>query len=199
MSDGPGNQRGDYLVVDSPYEVARWRPLVNFILAIPHLVIASALGRVANIVFLVYWLKLLFTGRLDSGMYSLMTMSERYNQRATSFLVGWSEVYPPFDFTPGPVDNRAYPPIELGLPEPSEEAPRSAALNVLKAIPHYVLLLVFAIGAFVVAIGAWFAVLFSGSWPRGMRNFLVRFVNYYYRVWTYVTMVEPNYPRFGLG
>jgi hypothetical protein len=32
-----------------------------------------------------------------------------------------------------------------------------------------------------------------------MRGFLVRFSNYYYRVWTHVTMVEVDYPRFGLG
>ena len=31
-----------------------------------------------------------------------------------------------------------------------------------------------------------------------MRDFLVRVSNYYYRVWTYVTMVENEYPPFGL-
>lgn len=199
MTDVPASPRGDYLVVDSPYEVAQWRPLVNFILAIPQLVIASALVRVANIVFVVYWLAFLFTGKLNRGMYSLMTMSERYNERSTGFLVGWSETYPPFDFTPGPADDGAYPPITLDLPDPPDEVPRSAALNILKAIPHYVVIFVYAIAAVVVAVIAWFAVLFTGSWPRSMRDFLVRFTNYYYRVWVYVTMVETTYPKFGLG
>lgn len=190
--------RGDFLVVDSPYEIARWRPLANVILAIPHLVIASALGRLANVVFFVYWLAFLFTGRLNAGLYSLMTMSERYNERSTGFLVGWSETYPPFDFTPGPADNGAYPPITLNLPDPSDHPPRSAALNIFKAIPHYVVIAFFAIGAVAVAIAGWFTVLFTGAWPRSMRDFLVRFTNYYYRVWTYVTMVATDYPRFGL-
>jgi hypothetical protein len=30
-----------------------------------------------------------------------------------------------------------------------------------------------------------------------MRRYLVRFSNYYYRVWLYATMVETTYPRFG--
>jgi len=57
---------------------------------------------------------------------------------------------------------------------------------------------VYFIGAVVVAIIGWFAVLFTGKWPQGMRGFLVRVSNYYYRVWTYVTMVENKYPKFGL-
>ena len=76
--------------------------------------------------------------------------------------------------------------------------PRSAALNVLKAIPHYLMMLIYFVGAAVVAVGGWFAVLFTGRWPNGMRAFLVRVSNYYYRGWTYVTMIENTYPKFGL-
>jgi Domain of unknown function (DUF4389) len=199
VSEDPAALRGDYFIVDSPYETARWRPLVNVVLAVPHLVIASALGRLANVGFLVYWLAFLFTGNLNPGLYGLMAMSERYNERAMGFLLAWSERYPPFDFTPGPADNGAYPPIRLNLPAPSERTPRSAALNVLKAIPHYVVMFIYAIGAVAVAVAAWFAVLFTGSWPRSMRVFLVRVTNYYFRVWTYVTMVESGYPKFGLA
>lgn len=199
MNEQPPARRGQYLVVDSPYEVARWRPLVNFILTIPHMAIASALGRAANIAFLVYWLAFLFTGKLNNGLYSLMTMSERYSTRASGFLVGWSDTYPPFDFTPGPDDNGGYPPITLGLPRQPEPPPRGAALNVFKAIPHYIVIFLYAIAAVIVAVLAWFAVLVTGAWPRSMRDFLVRFSNYYYRVWCYVAMVEVDYPRFGLS
>jgi len=48
-------------------------------------------------------------------------------------------------------------------------------------------------------LAGWFAVLFTGAWPDGMRRFLVRYSNYYYRVWSFVVMAEPDYPRFGLG
>ena len=66
---------------------------------------------------------------------------------------------------------------------------------------HGVRVLTFSlgIGAAVMAVVAWFAVLFTGRWPERMRDFLVRFANYYYRVWVYVAMVTPApYPRFGL-
>jgi hypothetical protein len=73
-----------------------------------------------------------------------------------------------------------------------------AALNFFLAIPHYIVLAVLAIAAFVVAVIAWFAVLLTGAWPQAMRDFLVKVGNYYLRVWVYVAMVETKYPRFGI-
>jgi hypothetical protein len=147
----------------------------------------------ARAVFLVYWLLLIFTGKLQPGLYGVMAMYERYNARAGGFLVGWSETYPPFEFTTDTADNNSYPAVRLNL----QSVPRSAALNVLKAIPHYIVLMIYFIGAALVAVAGWFAVLFTGAWPKSMRDFLVRVSNYQYRVWTYVTMVENDYPKFG--
>jgi hypothetical protein len=188
----------EYLVVDSPYEVANWRPLVQWLLFIPHAILLNAMRTLAGVVFVIYWVMLLVTGRLHKGLYGVMVMHERYSQRATGFFVGWSEVYPPFDFDLGVRDNGAYPPIQLNLPEPPEETPRSAAFNFILAIPHYIVIGLIGIAAALVAIIGWFAVLFTGRWPEGMRDFLVRYANYYLRVWTYVAMVNTDYPRFGL-
>ncbi|MEZ5243962.1 MAG: DUF4389 domain-containing protein [Acidimicrobiales bacterium] len=200
MSDLPAPTADDMYVVDSPYEIANWRPLAQWVLYIPHGLILQALRAVESVVFLVYWLVFLFTGKLNPGLYGFLGMYERYSSRANGFLVGFSETYPGFDFTQGPADNGAYPPIRLHLPElPPVDPPRKAAANILLAIPHYIVIAVFGIGAVVVAVIAWFAVLFTGRWPEGMRDFLVRFANYYYRVWAYVSMVRPTeYPRFGL-
>lgn len=190
---------GTYLTVDSPREIARWRPLVQWVLYVPHALILHAFRALAGIVFVIYWLGLLFTGRLNSGLYGVMTMYERYNARATGFLMGWSERYAPFDFHAGGSDNGAYEPIDLQLPAgPPETASRRDLWNVLLAIPHYVTLIVYGIAALVAAVGAWFAVLFTGRWPAGLRRFAVRVANYYHRLWTYVTMVEPTYPSFRL-
>lgn len=192
------NNDQPYLVVDSPYELARWRPLVNWVLYIPHGIILYALQILARAVFFIYWLMLIFTGRLHPGLYGVMAMYERYNARAGGFLIGYSETYPPFDFDTDTGDNNRYPPVRLQLPAVPDSVPRSAALNIFKAIPHYIVLMVYFIAAAAVAVIGWFAVLFSGAWPQGMRDFTVRVSNYYYRVWTYVAMVENGYPKFGL-
>ena len=97
----------------------------------------------------------------------------------------------------GGADNGAYPPVRVNLPAPAEATSRKVLLNWLLAIPHYIVIMIYGIGAMVVLIIGWFAVLFTGRWPQGMRDFLVRFGNYYLRVWVYVAMVETTYPRFG--
>ncbi len=186
-----------FLIVDSAYELARWRPLVNWVLYIPHAIIINALQILARAVFLVLWVMFVFTGKLHPGLYGVMVMHERYSARASGFLCGFSETYPPFDFSTDTADNGAYPAVRLNLPVVPQSVPRSAALNLFKAIPHYVVLIVFFIGAAFVAVAGWFAVLFTGSWPKGMRDFLVRVSNYYYRVWAYVAMVDNDYPKFG--
>lgn len=191
--------RSDYYTVDSPTEVARWRPLVHWLLFIPHAVILHGLRGLACVVALMYWLVLVFTGRLDRNLYGMMVLYERYSARATGFLLGFSEQSPPFDFRAGGPDNDAYRPIRLDLPEPRETASRKLAFNVVLAVPHYIVLAVFAVAAIVVVVVAWFAVLFTGHWPEAWRIFLIRVNNYYYRVWLYATMVETKYPQFGLN
>jgi hypothetical protein len=198
MSNVTIDDRQPYLVVDSPYEVARWRPLVNWVLYIPHAIIVEALQFVARAVFFVYWVVVLFTGKPQPGLYGMLVMYERYNARAGGFLVGWSERYPPFEFTTDAIDNNGYPPIRLNLPPAPESLQRSAVLNVFKAIPHYLLLMIFLVGAAAVAVVGWFTVLFTGAWPAAMRGFLVRVSNYQFRIWTYVVMADNEYPRFGL-
>ncbi len=188
----------EMLVVDSPYEVARWRPLAHWAMFIPHAIILGALRNVNGVVFVIYWLALIFTGRLNRGMYGMLAMYERYSHRASGFLVGFTENYAPFDFEMGAVDNQAYPVIRVNLPEPPDTTPRTAAFNLFLAFPHDIVLAFIGIAAFMVLIIGWFAVLFTGAWPRGMRDFLVRFGNYYLRVWAYTTMVYTTYPRFGL-
>lgn len=42
----------------------------------------------------------------------------------------------------------------------------------LSAIPHYMVLFFLDIATFVVVIVAWFAILFTGSYPRGMFGFV---------------------------
>lgn len=194
MADAPN----DMLVVDSPYEVSNWRPLVNWVLVVPHAIIVSGLRSLTGPVFFVYWVAVIFTGRPIPGLYDLLVLNERYQHRDSGFLFGFTEDYTPFDFHLGGADNNAYPPIRVNLPEPPQTTPRTAAFNLLLAIPHYFVLAIYAIGAAVVLIIGWFAVLFTGRWPTGLRDFLVRLGNYWLRVWVYVAMVDTAYPRFGL-
>ena len=69
----------------------------------------------------------------------------------------------------------------------------------LLAIPHYFALFFVGIGAFVVVIVSFFAVLFTGRWPRGMFDYLVGTFRWGYRVAAYVHLMTDAYPPFSLA
>ena len=49
---------------DPPEKVANWRPLVNWLLAIPHFVVLYVLNIVSEVIGFVSWFIILFTGEL---------------------------------------------------------------------------------------------------------------------------------------
>jgi hypothetical protein len=69
----------------------------------------------------------------------------------------------------------------------------------LLAIPHYIVLFFLWIAAIVVVIIAWFAILFTGRFPRGMFDFVEGVIRWGVRVIAYAfLLVTDRYPPFAL-
>ena len=67
------------------------------------------------------------------------------------------------------------------------------------AIPHYVVLFFLQVAAFFVVVVAWFAILFTGTYPRGMFDFVEGVIRWHNRVIGYAfTLVTDEYPPFQL-
>jgi hypothetical protein len=67
------------------------------------------------------------------------------------------------------------------------------------AIPHYVVLFFLYIGAIVAVIVAWFAILFTGRYPRGIFDYLEGVIRWHNRVVAYAfILVTDEYPVFRL-
>ena len=70
----------------------------------------------------------------------------------------------------------------------------------LLAIPHYVVLFFLDIASFFVVIVAWFTILFTGRYPRGMFGFVEGVIRWHVRVSGYaLTLVTDRYPPFRLA
>jgi hypothetical protein len=67
------------------------------------------------------------------------------------------------------------------------------------AIPHYFILFFLGIGAFFAVIFAWFAILFTGRYPRGIFDFVVGVQRWGFRVVAYAFILTTDkYPPFSL-
>lgn len=83
---------------DYPETVNRWRPLVQWLLAIPYLIVAGILLYVAEIVAFIAIFVILFTAKLPQGMFNLIVNPLRWQLRGNAY-GGWLVTrYPPFSW-----------------------------------------------------------------------------------------------------
>ena len=119
------------LEFDADRHITRWRPLVQWLLAIPHLMIAWALRTLRQVLTLISFFTVLFTERIPQPIFDAIVMTYRYEWRAISYALFLHEDYPPFDFDLSADDDGARAP-HVGPSGPSR-APQSveAALQVV--------------------------------------------------------------------
>lgn len=89
-------------------------------------------------------------------------------------------------------------PAGLEVTYPAELSRWLPLVKWLLAFPHYIVLAFVAIGAFFVSIYAFFAVLFTGRYPRGAFDYMVGTLRWVYRVAAYVHLMTDAYPPFTL-
>ena len=188
------------LTFDAPQRVANWRPLVNWLLAIPHLLIASALRYVSQVVAVVCWFIILFTGRLPAELANFQIMYLRYYARAGIFAGFLREEYPPFAFPMTAHDPGDDPRLRIDVtPEVAGRNRLTVGFRIILAIPQLIVLGLLLIAEWFVLVIALFAVLFTGRWPAGLRDFTVSVLRWWLRVDAYLLLLTDAYPPFELS
>jgi hypothetical protein len=184
------------LKLEAPLEVANWRPLVHWLLGVPHLLIAGVLGQVAGLISVIGWFAIVFTGRLPEGLANFQCLVIRYSARANSYAVFLRESYPTFDFTMTPDDPGGDPVLVEILPQLENRNRLTVGLRFIWIIPIALFLAVLGFAACFVIFVAFFTVLFTGRWPEGMRRFVVGTGRLGVRVSAYGYLLVDDYPPF---
>jgi hypothetical protein len=93
--------------------------------------------------------------------------------------------------------------VHLEYPYPDAERDLIRWMPLVKwflAIPHYIILFFLWIAAVVVVIVGWFAILFTGRYPRGIFDFVEGVIRWQNRVAAYAfVLVTDRYPPFQLA
>jgi len=179
--------------------ITRWRPLVQWLLAVPHLMIAYALRALRQVLTLVSFFTVLFTEQVPRPLFDVIVMTYRYEWRAMSYAFFMHEDYPPFDFALSCEDDGVEPHTSLSLTYPEHLERWAPLYKWALAIPQYFVLIGLSVLAFLGVIAGFFAVLITGEYPEGTRGFLVSAYRYALRVEAYVGFLTDRYPPFSLA
>jgi hypothetical protein len=183
--------------LNAPLEVARWRVIGNPILAIPLALYLYVLNLVLGVITFIAWFAILFTGNYPEGMFHFAVSIHRFQWRAGTYAAFMRESYPTFTL----VDTFADPgddPATFSLAYPAKLSRGLIFIKIILVIPALFMLFIFGIGAYVAFVIGFFAVLFTGRWPEGLRQYIVRVARYGQRLFAYYYLLTDVYPGFAL-
>lgn len=180
------------LDVEYPEALNRWLVLVKWLLAIPHLLIIWALLSVASVIQFIAFFAILFTTKYPQSLFDFVVNIYRWQANLHAYVGLMRDEYPPFSWEPGQY------PVTFEIDYPQELNRWLPLVKWLLALPHYVILFFLGIAAFVVWVIAFFAILFTTAYPRGMFDFVVGVLRWSNRVNAYVYFMRDEYPPFSL-
>ncbi len=147
-----------------------------------------------GILFLPIILMLLFRHKYPRWWFDWNVALTKFIARVCAYLALLRDEYPSTDEDQAVHIEIAYPDVEKDL---------NRWLPLVKwflAIPHYIVLFFLGIAAFVCIILAWFAILFTGRYPRSLFDFVVGLFRWSLRVAAYAFLLTTDrYPPFSLS
>ena len=203
------------LEIDYPEEgLNRVTTLFRLILAIPIVVVLAVLsGGGSNIqqsdeilmaavsaavsagggVFLPVLFMILFRGKYTRWWFDWNLELTRFENRVSAYFLLLRDEYPSTD------EEQAVH-IEIDYPDAERDLNRWLPLvKWLLVLPHYIVLAFLAVLLLAITVIAWFAILFTGRYPRGMFNFVVGSSRWALRVSAYAFLLTTDrYPPFSL-
>lgn len=200
------------LSVDYPdRELNRLTTFFRLFMAIPILVILASItgvytdageeGRqtiqsvvLAGGLFLPTMLMIVFRQKYPRWWFDWGVAFLKFSTRVESYLFLLRDEYPSTD------EEQAVH-VEIRYPDANQDLNRWLPLvKLFLAIPHYVVLLFLSIGVIICVAIAWFAILFTGRYPRSLFDFVVGTLRWSLRVNAYnFILITDRYPPFRLG
>jgi uncharacterized protein DUF4389 len=147
-----------------------------------------------GLLFLPPLLMILFREKYPRWWYDWNLELLRFTNRVGTYFALMSDRYPS-------TDEAQWVRLDFPYPDPKRDLNRWLPLvKWLLAIPHYIVLFFLYIAVIVVVIVTWFAILFTGRYPRGIFDFVEGVIRWHNRVVGYAfILVTDRYPPFSLS
>jgi 2-(1,2-epoxy-1,2-dihydrophenyl)acetyl-CoA isomerase len=176
-------------------DLRRWRltVLLRLLLAIPHLVVAATWLLLAAFVGLANGVLVFVRRRSPASVHHWLARFLRYYTHVQAYTWLVADPFPSFRGWYG-----TYP-IDLDIAEPAQQSRWTTAFRIVLVIPAYLLMYVLSVVLQVLAILGWFAALFLGRMPRGMRDLMAYCLRYQAQTYAYLLLLTGRYPSLASG
>lgn len=155
--------------------------------------VTTTTASIASALFGATLLMILFRKRYPRWWFDFNLEFTRFTARVGAYMALLTDEYP------SAVEHQA---VALDIDYPDVERDLNRGLPLVKwflAIPHYFVLFFLAIGAFFAILAAWFAIVFTGKYPRGLFDYVVGVSRWAVRVNAYAFLLSTDqYPPFSL-
>ena len=155
--------------------------------------VQTSSGGVVGGLFAATLLMILFRQRYPRWWFDFALELTRFATRIGAYVALLTDRYP------STVEQQS---VALDIEYPDAERDLSRWLPLVKwflVIPHFIVLIFLAIGAFFAVVIAWFAILFTGRYPRGLFDYVVGVGRWGLRVNAYAFLLTTDrYPPFTL-
>ncbi|HEX7475130.1 MAG TPA: DUF4389 domain-containing protein [Dehalococcoidales bacterium] len=146
-----------------------------------------------GVLFLPLVLMILFRQKFPRWWFDWDLALVRFSYRVGAYFLLMRDEYPSTDEEQAVHVNMVYPDVKTQL---------MRGMPLVKwflVIPHFIVLYFLGIAAFVCLIIVWFAILFTGRYPRGLFEFILGVLRWAFRVEAYAfILVTDKYPPFSL-
>jgi len=151
-------------------------------------------GGTSGLLFLAPLLMILFRQKYPRWWFDWNLELLRFTNRVGVYVALMDDRYPS-------TDERQSVSLDYPYPDAKQQLNRWLPLvKWLLAIPHYIVLVFLWLAALVSVVIAWFAILFTGRYPRGLFDFVLGVIRWTNRVAAYAfILVTDEYPPFRLG
>jgi hypothetical protein len=153
----------------------------------------KTMGGAVGFTFLPLVLMILFRQKYPRWWFDWNLALAKFSYRVSAYILLLRDEYPS-------TDEEQSVHVDLLYPDVKTQLMRGMPLiKWLLAIPHWIVLVFLGIASLVCVIIAWFAILFTGRYPKGLFDFVVGVMRWGFRVEAYaLLLVTDKYPPFSL-
>lgn len=180
------------LQIDYPESTNRLTTFFRPLVVIPVAIIFSLVSYAAGYLIFAVLLMILFRKKYPRWWFEWNLALTRFTLRLYGYMLLLQHDYPSTD------EEQAVH-VELDYPDTGKLGRGMPLVKWLLAIPHIFILYFLGIAVLFVTVIAWFAILFTGKYPRGMFDFVVGVMRWGLRVQAYAALlITDQYPPFSL-